>query len=154
MKGTEFAASDVCPRRCEAGIFPAQATGFAVAEQAFDLPAFPLGLAGHLGGAIGGDDRKLAVAEPLGGEAERCPQAVRHGGKTRRPSLPAFDTLAPSRQAVEPLAAPVIETNRAVLFRPDGEHDVVFQQKLHPLAADELAVRRQSGDRARAKRTR
>ena len=34
-----------------AGIFPVRATGFAVAEQAFDPPAYPVGLEGHLGGA-------------------------------------------------------------------------------------------------------
>ena len=61
----------------EAGIFHVQATGFAVAEQAFDLPALPVGLERLSCGAIGGDDQKLAVTEPLGGEVERCSQAAR-----------------------------------------------------------------------------
>ncbi len=36
---------------CEAGIFQVQATGLAFAEQAFDLPAFPVSLEGLVGGA-------------------------------------------------------------------------------------------------------
>ncbi len=131
----------------ETGIFHVQAPGLAVAEQAFDLPALPVSLEGLIRGAIGGDDQKLAVTEPLGGEGERCSQAVRHGVKTRGPFLQPFDALAPSQQALELEAAPVIETNKAVLFHPDGEHDVVLQQKLYPLAADELAVGKQPGDR-------
>ena len=60
---------------CEAGFFHVQATGFAVAEQAFDLPTFPVSLEGLVGGAIGGEDQKLAVAQPFGGKGKRRSQA-------------------------------------------------------------------------------
>ena len=64
---------------CEAGIFQVQATGLAVAEPAFDLPAFPVSLESLVGGAIGGDDQELAVTEPLGGKDKRRAGKVRRG---------------------------------------------------------------------------
>ncbi len=45
-----------------AGVFHVETTGFAVAEQAFDLPAFPIDVEGLVGGSVGGDDQEL----PLG----------------------------------------------------------------------------------------
>jgi hypothetical protein len=60
----------------ETGVLDVEATGFAVAEETFDLPApdLPapaLGLESLLGGAIAGDDQELSVAELFGGEKDR-----------------------------------------------------------------------------------
>ncbi len=59
----------------------------AVAEEAFDLPAFPVSLDGLLGGGAGGDDQEIAVGEALGREEEREAQALVQGGQARRLAL-------------------------------------------------------------------
>ena len=53
----------------EPGVFHVQATGFAVAEQTFDMPAFTVQLKRPGGLDVGGDDQELAIGQAPGSEA-------------------------------------------------------------------------------------
>ena len=57
-------------RICETGVFHVQAPGFAVAEQAFDIPAFAVQFQCRGRLDVGGDDQKLAIGQALGGKAD------------------------------------------------------------------------------------
>ncbi len=86
----------------EACVLHVQASGFAVAEEAFDLPAPAVGLEGLLGGAIAGDDQELTVAEPFGGEVERRSQVLVHGLEARRLVAQAFEAPGFGQRGVWP----------------------------------------------------
>jgi len=136
----------------EARVLHVEAPGLAVSEEAFDLPAPAVGLEGFPAGPVAGDDQEFTLAEPLGGEAERGAQALVHGLETRRPALQELESSRLAQQGLELIATPILETNLAVLLHTDGEQNVVFQQKLYPPAADELAIGEQPGDRARTEK--
>ena len=137
-------------RAGDPGVLHVEAPRLGIGEQAFDLPALPVDGQGSFRLAIGGDDDHGAVFASFGNERHRSGVGRTH---SREVSSVAGQLkarpLAPGQGGKRGFAA-VIQNDVKVLLDPDRERDVVAQQELEPVIADELAVGKQSIDRARA----
>ncbi len=119
----------------EAGVLEVEAAGLGVAEETFDGPAPAIGGERLTGSAVGGDDQPLAGLEPLGGEAEAVAATAPAGAE---PAAEMLGAQAPVQAGVEAEFMALPGGDAQVAAQADGEGDVVFAEKIDPVAAPRL----------------